>query len=102
MMDNSSPTAILTQLQQEQHDELQQAAANGEISQNNVQALQVAVATGTAIPCVHYERKCIIIAPCCGKIYGCRVCHDELTNGSHGQMDRFKIREIVCKECNVR
>lgn len=102
MMDNSSPTAILTQLQQEQHDELQQAAANGEISQNNVQALQVAVATGTAIPCVHYERKCNIIAPCCGKIYGCRVCHDELTNGSHGPMDRFKIREIVCKECNVR
>jgi len=102
LMDGSNPNAILNQLQQEQHNELQQAAANGEISQNNIQALQVAVATGGAIPCVHYERKCNMIAPCCGKVYGCRVCHDELTNTAHGQMDRFMVREIICKECNVR
>ena len=102
LMDGSNPNAILNQLQQEHHNELQQAAANGEISQNNIQALQVAVATGGTIPCVHYERKCNIVAPCCGKVYGCRVCHDELTNGLHGQMDRFLVTEIVCKECHTR
>ena len=26
--------------------------------------------------CVHYERKCNVVAPCCGKVYGCRVCHE--------------------------
>jgi len=102
LMDGSNPNAILNQLQQEHHHELQQAAANGEISQNNIQALQVAVATGGTIPCVHYERKCNIVAPCCGKVYGCRVCHDELTNGLHGQMDRFMVRNIICKECHTR
>lgn len=27
--------------------------------------------------CTHYERKCTIIAPCCGAAFGCRICHDE-------------------------
>jgi len=102
LMDGSNPNAIRNQLQQEQQNELQQAAANGQISQNNMQAMQLAVATGGAIPCVHYERKCNLFAPCCGKVYGCRVCHDELTNAMHGQMDRFMVREIICKECHTR
>ncbi|GFH57675.1 RING finger and CHY zinc finger domain-containing protein 1 [Chaetoceros tenuissimus] len=102
LMDGSNPDTIYNQLQQEQQNELQQQVANGEISQNNAQALQAAVATGATVPCVHYERKCNVVAPCCGKLFGCRVCHDELTNGAHGQMDRFAIREIVCKECNTR
>eukprot|EP00979_Chaetoceros_neogracilis_P010088 scaffold2368_cov289-Chaetoceros_neogracile.AAC.13 len=78
------------------------STANGETSQNNMQALQLAVATGAAIPCVHYERKCNIVAPCCGNCYGCRLCHDELSNSLHGRMDRFMINEIICKECNIR
>lgn len=56
-----------------------------------------------AMSCVHYERKCNIIAPCCGKVFGCRVCHDEMTPPpGHGPMDRFAVREVVCKECNTR
>lgn len=51
--------------------------------------------------CVHYERKCNVVAPCCGGVYGCRVCHDEMSSGC-GPMDRFGIKEIVCKECNTR
>ena len=27
--------------------------------------------------CNHYERKCSIISPCCGMLFGCRICHDE-------------------------
>lgn len=102
LMDGSNPNTIFNQLQQEQHQEIQQAAANGLISSNNAQAVHAAVATGTAMPCVHYNRKCNIIAPCCGEVFGCRVCHDEMTNGAHGAMDRFKVREIVCKDCGTR
>ena len=58
---------------------------------------------GWAISCVHYERRCNIVAPCCGKEFGCRVCHDEMTPPpGHGPMDRFAVREIVCKECRTR
>ena len=31
----------------------------------------------TRPPCNHYERKCTIIAPCCGASFGCRICHDD-------------------------
>ena len=27
--------------------------------------------------CHHYDRKCTMIAPCCGAAFGCRICHDE-------------------------
>lgn len=27
--------------------------------------------------CPHYDRKCTMIAPCCGASFGCRICHDE-------------------------
>lgn len=50
--------------------------------------------------CVHYERNCNIVAPCCQRIYGCRICHDELSPANHPDMNRFLIREVVCKNCN--
>jgi hypothetical protein len=28
-------------------------------------------------PCTHYQRKCNMIAACCGASFGCRFCHDE-------------------------
>jgi len=31
-------------------------------------------------PCIHYERKCNIISPCCQRIFGCRICHDDVMN----------------------
>lgn len=56
---------------------------------------------GEVIACVHYQRKCNVVAPCCGVPFGCRVCHDEMSTAC-GPMDRFAIKEIVCKECNTR
>ena len=53
------------------------------------------------VACVHYERKCNVVAPCCGGVFGCRVCHDEMSSAC-GPMDRFGIKEIVCKESNTR
>jgi len=52
--------------------------------------------------CVHYERNCNIVAPCCKRIFGCRICHDELTESGHPPMNRFLIREVVCKNCNTQ
>lgn len=52
--------------------------------------------------CVHYERNCNIVAQCCDRVFGCRVCHDELSPSGHAPLDRFGIREVVCKKCNTR
>ncbi|KAL7540712.1 hypothetical protein ACHAWF_006775 [Thalassiosira exigua] len=27
--------------------------------------------------CGHYERNCSIVSPCCGLVFGCRICHDD-------------------------
>jgi len=55
-----------------------------------------------ALNCVHYERQCCIVSPCCGKVFGCRVCHDELAPPPGHALDRFAIREVICKGCRTR
>ena len=57
-----------------------------------------ATANNEVMKCVHYERKCNIVAPCCGKVFGCRVCHDEM---SDHEMNRFEIERIICKDCGT-
>ena len=52
--------------------------------------------------CTHYDRNCNIIAPCCNRIVGCRICHDETSPPGHPPMNRFMIREVVCKCCGTR
>ena len=52
--------------------------------------------------CVHYERNCLLVAPCCNKAFGCRICHDELSPADHPPMNRFMVQEVVCKACNTR
>lgn len=71
-------------------------------------------------PCSHYERRCSLVAPCCGLAFGCRICHDEcpvlptpmepgkrrkslpLTlepDLEHHCIDRFAITQVICREC---
>ena len=52
--------------------------------------------------CVHYERNCNIVAPCCQRVFGCRICHDELSDADHPPMNRFLIQQVVCKNCNTQ
>jgi len=66
--------------------------------------------------CSHYTRKCRLVAPCCGKIYSCRFCHDddqteELSKVSnktldsldtYHTLDRKKVEEVECCQCGLR
>ena len=82
--------------------------------------------------CSHYERNCTIVSPCCGMAFGCRICHDDcpallpkINNGgrrfhrsaslpssftnmrqqqedTHHEIDRFAVREVICRECFTR
>src|SRR3989304_10601924 len=78
--------------------------------------------------CKHYKRRCKIVAPCCNKIFSCRLCHDYVmyehaeaiayeiienkeikeindkdskSNLLPHKINRFNINKIVCDECNL-
>lgn len=89
-------------------------------------------AEGTRPPCPHYDRKCTMIAPCCGAAFGCRICHDDCPilppkisvgrrfhrsaslpssftfmetsqpEDTHHAIDRFAVQEVICRECFTR
>uniref|UniRef100_A0A8C0LSC6 Ring finger and CHY zinc finger domain containing 1 n=1 Tax=Canis lupus dingo TaxID=286419 RepID=A0A8C0LSC6_CANLU len=46
--------------------------------------------------CEHYDRGCLLKAPCCDKLYTCRLCHD---NNEDHQLDGFKVKEVQCINC---
>eukprot|EP00009_Paramoeba_aestuarina_P017419 CAMPEP_0201526568 /NCGR_PEP_ID=MMETSP0161_2-20130828/32190_1 /ASSEMBLY_ACC=CAM_ASM_000251 /TAXON_ID=180227 /ORGANISM="Neoparamoeba aestuarina, Strain SoJaBio B1-5/56/2" /LENGTH=132 /DNA_ID=CAMNT_0047927009 /DNA_START=180 /DNA_END=575 /DNA_ORIENTATION=+ len=46
---------------------------------------------GKSFGCAHYPRGAQIFAPCCGKIFPCRVCHDKAMNH---QIDRYAISDM--------
>jgi len=46
--------------------------------------------------CAHYPRQSKIQAPCCGRFYTCRLCHD--ANQSH-KIDRYAIKDMMCMHC---
>lgn len=54
-------------------------------------------ATGT-LGCKHYRRGCKLRAVCCGRLYPCRLCHDELEDHS---IDRFATKEMLCMHCDT-
>jgi len=39
-----------------------------------------------------------LVAPCCGRVYTCRQCHDEAEDHV---MDRYAVREMRCMRCGV-
>jgi RING finger and CHY zinc finger domain-containing protein 1 len=57
---------------------------------------------------VHYRRKCLLVAPCCGEVFWCRHCHNEVKydnvtdpNAAH-QLDRKLVQQVVCSVCCAR
>ncbi|DBA03206.1 TPA: hypothetical protein N0F65_003926 [Lagenidium giganteum] len=58
------------------------------------------VAVDASERCEHYERGCRVLAECCKKWVGCRLCHDSAID-TH-QIDRHAIREIECLSCGTQ
>ncbi|KAL5539305.1 hypothetical protein UlMin_045416 [Ulmus minor] len=46
--------------------------------------------------CEHYKRNCKLLAACCGKLFTCRFCHDNVSDHS---MDRKLTTEMMCMSC---
>jgi len=49
--------------------------------------------------CVHYQRNCALVAPCCQQVYVCRLCHD--AEQDH-KMNRYAVESIVCMACGTQ
>ena len=43
--------------------------------------------------CIHYNRGCKLLAPCCDKFVLCRICHDD--ENDH-EINRHVIKQICC------
>ena len=54
---------------------------------------------GTEQCYVYPNRKCRIVAFCCGGSFCCRICHDEVADHL---IDRFKTTTIICNICNTK
>ncbi len=54
--------------------------------------------------CKHYDRNCKIVAPCCNKVFDCRLCHDIFYEDKkeYHKINRFDIKQVVCKSCNLK
>ncbi|KAI8089505.1 zinc-ribbon-domain-containing protein [Halteromyces radiatus] len=50
--------------------------------------------------CQHYQRKCKLVAYCCGKIYSCRFCHDESPHSDHAIV-RTDTKRMFCMLCQT-
>jgi len=50
------------------------------------------------VGCQHYKRNCRLLAPCCNKVYPCRVCHDD--EQMH-VLDRKAVEKVVCNNCDL-
>ncbi|KAJ9549499.1 hypothetical protein OSB04_022042 [Centaurea solstitialis] len=48
--------------------------------------------------CKHYRRRCMIRAPCCNEIFGCRHCHNETTNVMDKPSDRHDLVRFDVKQ----
>ena len=55
--------------------------------------------------CSHYKRGAVLLAPCCGKLYACRFCHDEVEDEAvldpkkAHKMDRKAVLKAKCAAC---
>jgi uncharacterized CHY-type Zn-finger protein len=49
--------------------------------------------------CGHYKRACKLRAECCGRLFTCRLCHDE-ANPDHA-MDRYAVKDVLCMRCGT-
>eukprot|EP01138_Halocafeteria_seosinensis_P004614 gb/GECG01004720.1/.p1 GENE.gb/GECG01004720.1/~~gb/GECG01004720.1/.p1 ORF type:complete len:292 (+),score=15.16 gb/GECG01004720.1/:1-876(+) len=57
--------------------------------------------------CTHYRRGAQIVAPCCNKVYTCRMCHDAKESDEQldirlaHTVDRHAIQQCICIACGT-
>lgn len=52
----------------------------------------------SVLGCEHYVRSCKIQAPCCGRFFACRKCHDLVCDHD---LDRTSVTTVMCMRCQT-
>ena len=50
-------------------------------------------------PCGHYQRRCLVRFPCCGRFYPCHRCHNESASCTDDQARAINATHIRCTIC---
>ena len=50
-------------------------------------------------PCGHYQRRCLVRFPCCGRFYPCHRCHNESASCTDDQARAINATHIRCAIC---
>lgn len=76
------------------------AAANGQAGADGGGGVNGTAAGGGAavLGCPHYRRACKMRAPCCQKLFTCRLCHDQASDHT---VDRGEVKEMLCMRCET-
>lgn len=89
--------------QQQQGVPVQQSSSNSSMPVQQQQQQQpvrtYADAAAGVLGCKHYRRSAQLVAPCCGKVHTCRLCHDD---ASDHRLDRYAVSEMCCMLCGTR
>ncbi len=68
-------------------------------SLNQDDDLEPTYAREGVLGCKHYQRAAKLRAACCGRLYSCRICHNDVEE-TH-VMDRYATKEILCMVCST-
>ena len=63
------------------------SSSNNNASSNDVSTI------ASSINCVHYERKCVVVSPCCDKMHGYRVRHYESVSNYNNSIEIEKCMQ---------
>ena len=48
--------------------------------------------------CKHYRRRCRMVAPCCGEVFWCRHCHNEVKTANEW-VRQVGQKSLSCRRC---
>lgn len=108
--DDSAREAALVDAEGDESEENEEESdsSEGEEGYSGEESLEGAAAAEEELGCKHYRRGAKLVAPCCGGVFWCRLCHDaEKDEGEPDRLkqhkiNRFGIVECVCGRCGLQ
>ena len=72
---------------------------NEQVLDTERQPISIPVQESPRPVCSHYQRRCLVRFPCCGKFYPCHRCHNESEDCSDDQARANNATDIRCTIC---
>lgn len=90
--------AVTTVVEDSRNQE-ESSQANEQTLDTERQSIPTPVQESPRPVCSHYQRRCLVRFPCCGKFYPCHRCHNESEDCSDDQARAINATHIRCTIC---